>query len=192
MKKSLMFVAVMLFALLAGCAAPVVVSSVTVFQSWKNDDIEKTYRMEASRGQANNLEFNNYAGLLDNQLQRFGFVLVDKDPAIKVRMTYGTSPRIISSWEPAPFSRPYYGPYGFRSWPSYGPDWQSVVDTAYTHRLEVTIVRVADGKNIYTVRSRLNSDSPELSLSMRYLIESAFQRFPGQNGVTETVSVPVR
>lgn len=193
MKKSLILFAVVLtaLALLAGCAAPSVVSSVTVFQSLPGNESHKTYMVEATPEQRNNLEFNNYATLLERQLQRFGFVMVKKDPELKVRLTYGTTQTVASSLEPTPFYDPFYGPYGYRRGWFYGNEWQSVVDTLYLHQMEVTIGRASDGKNIYTVRARLLSANPELSLSMGYLMESAFQRFPGKNGETEKVSLPV-
>jgi len=141
--------------------------------------------VEATPEQANNLEFNSYVTLLNQQLQRLGFSMVTKDPALKVSLKFGTSQTVASTLEPVP-----YGPYGYRHGPY--PAWQTAVDTFYMHEMEVSINQANDGKNIYTVRTRLLSPSPELSLSMEYLMESAFLNFPGKNGATETVTLPAR
>lgn len=189
MKKMLVVLTLSVLALLAGCGAPNVVSSVTVFhamaqaQPTTGSQSSHTYMIEASPEQANNLEFNSYVTLLNEQLQRVGYVMVNKDPALKVSLKYGTSQTVASTQEPMP-----YGPYGFRR--GAYPAWQTSVDTYYMQQMEVAISEVSDGKNIYTVRTRLLSASPELSLAMEYLMESAFQTYPGKNGMTETVSIP--
>ena len=172
MKRICILCAVFLTALLAGCVAPTVVSNVTVFHSLTGTESNKSYMIEASPEQANNLEFNSYVTMLNQELKRLGYVMVNKDPALKVTFKYGTSQTVASTLEPVP-----YGPYGFRHGGMY-PAWQTSVDTYYMHQMEVSINQAADGKNIYTVRTRLLSGSPELSLSMEYLIESAFQNIP--------------
>lgn len=181
MKRIFIILAVVATALLTGCAAPGVVSNVTVFHSLSGNETNKTYMIEATPEQANNLEFNAYAGLLNQALQRHGYTMVTKDPALKVSMKYGTSQTVASTQEPVPYGYYHRGMY---------PAWQTSVDTYYMQQLEVSMNQVADGKNVYTVRTRLVSASPELSLSMDYLIDSAFQNFPGKNGTTETVTLP--
>lgn len=192
MRRFFVVLVVLVTAFLAGCAAPNIVSSVTVFHSLSGSESNKTYMVEATPEQANNLEFNSYVTLLNQELQRHGFAIVNKDPELKVNLKYGTTPTITSTMEPVPLDG-YYG-FGFGYGYGYGyapyPAWQSAVDTVYMHQMEVSINQAADGKNIYSVRTRLLSASPELSQSMSYLIESAFQNFPGKNGSTETVSLP--
>lgn len=183
MKRILILLAVCITALLSGCVAPTVVSNVTVFHSLTGLENNKTYMVEATPEEANNLEFNSYVTILNQQLQRHGFVMVNKDPNLKVSLRFGTSQTVASTQEPVPAYGPYrHGPY---------PAWQTSVDTFYMHQLEVSINQANDGKNLYTVRARLVSTSPEMSQSMDYLMESAFQRFPGKNGATETVTLPV-
>jgi len=183
MRRILVVAAVIFAAFLAGCAAPAVVSNVTVFHSLTGSENNKTYMIEATPEQANNLEFNSYVTYLNQELQHHGFTMVSKDPALKVSLKFGTSQTVASTQEPVPAYGYYrHGPF---------PAWQTSVDTFYMHQMEVSINQAADGKNIYTVRTRLLSSSPELSQSMDYLIESAFQNFPGKNGMTETVSLPV-
>ena len=185
MRKVFILIALCLTALLTGCAAPSVVSNVTVFHSLNGIQNNKTYMVEATPDQANNLEFNSYVTILNQELLRHGFVMVNKDPGLKVSLKYGTPQTVASTQEPVPFYGPYE--YGYGAYPA----WQTSVDTYYMQQMEVSMNQVADGKNVYTVRTRLLSASPELSLSMDYLMESAFQNFPGKNGVTETVTVPV-
>lgn len=186
MKKVIIVCALLMATLLAGCGTPNVVSSVTVFHALETTGLQRnqTYMIQASPEQANNLEFNSYVTLLNQELQRLGYVMVNKDPVLKVSLNYGTSQTVASTQEPMP-----YGPYGFRFGGGY-PAWQTSVDTYYMHQIEVQINQIADGKNIYTVRTRLLSSSPELSLAMDYLMQSAFQNYPGKNGQTETVSLP--
>jgi len=183
MKRIFVVVAILAAAILTGCAAPSVVSNVTVFHSLSGNETSanKTYMIEATPDQANNLEFNQYTAMLNQELQRLGYSMVAKDPALKVSLKYGTSQTVASTQEPVPYGYYRHGPY---------PVWQTSVDTYYMQQLEVSINQVADGRNIYTVRTRLMSANPELSLSMDYLIESAFQNFPGKNGTTETVTLP--
>jgi len=183
-RRIFVVLSVLLAALLVGCVTPTVVSNVTVFHAITGAETNKTYMVEATPEQANNLEFNSYVTLLNQQLQHRGFVLVTKDPALRVSLTYGTSQTVASTQEPVP-----YGPYGFRRGPY--PIWETSIDTYYMHQMEVSINQIADGKNIYTVRTRLLSASPEMSQSMEYLMESSFQNFPGKNGMTETVVLPV-
>ena len=171
---------------LAGCATPTVMSNVTVFNSLNGMETNKTYMVEATPEQANNLEFSTYVAQLTQELQHYGYTMVAKDPALKVSLNYGTTTTVASSLQPSAL----YGMYGVHRGGYYGPAWQTAVDTVYLHQVEVAISRVADGKNIYTVRTRLFSDNPELSLSMEYLMDSAFQHFPGKNGSTETVALP--
>ena len=185
MRKILSLLAILLITLLAGCAAPSVVSNVTVFQSLTGTETNKTYMVEATPEQANNLEFNSYVTMLNQQLQLRGFTMVTKDPALKVSLKFGTTQTVASTQEPVPT----FGPYGYFFEPY--STWQTSVDTYYLHQMEVSINQANDGKNIYTVRTRLLSPNPELSLSMEYLMESSFQRFPGKNGTTETVTLPL-
>lgn len=184
MRRIYMLMAVCLTVLLTGCVAPTVVSNVTVFHSLTGAENNKTYMVEATPDQANNLEFNSYVTILNQELQRLGFTMVTKDPNLKVSLKFGTSQTVASTQEPVP-----YGPWGYRH--GAYPAWQTSVDTFYMQQMEVSINQASDGKNVYTVRSRLLSANPEMSLSMDYLMESAFQNFPGKNGMTETVVLPV-
>jgi Domain of unknown function (DUF4136) len=184
-KRLFILLAVCASALLTGCITPTVVSNVTVFHSLTGAETNKTYMVEATPEQANNLEFNSYVTMLNQELQRLGYSMVTKDPKYKVALKFGTSQTVASTLEPVPA----YGPYGFRHGPY--PAWQTAVDTYYMHQLEVSINQAGDGKNVYTVRARLVSVSPEMSQSMDYLMESAFQTFPGKNGATEAVTLPV-
>lgn len=182
MQRIFILLAVCLSVFLTGCVTPTVVSNVTVFHSLTGAETNKTYMIEATAEQANNLEFNSYVAILNQELQRLGFSMVAKDPQLKVSLKFATSPTVASTPEPVPA-------YGFRHGPY--PAWQTTVDTYYMHQLEVSMNQAADGKNVYTVRARLVSPSPEMSQSMDYLMESAFQTFPGKNGLTETVTLPV-
>jgi len=184
-KRLFILLAVCATALLTGCVTPTVVSNVTVFHTLTGAEANKTYMVEATPEQANNLEFNSYVMMLNQELQHRGYVMVTKDPQYKVSLTFGTSQTVATSLEPVPL----YGPYGFRHGPY--PAWQTAVDTLFMHQLEVTISQASDGKNVYMVRARLQSTSPEMSQSMDYLMESAFQTYPGKNGATEPVILPV-
>jgi hypothetical protein len=186
-RRIIVVLSIVATALLGGCVTPTVVSNVTVFHAITGAETNKTYMVEATPEQANNLEFNSYVTMLNQELQRRGFVLVTKDPALRVSLTYGTSQTVATTQEPMP-----YGPYGygFRRGPYPYPGWVPSVDTYYMQQMEVSINQVKDGKNIFTVRTRLLSASPEMSQSMEYLMESSFLNFPGRNGTTETVTLP--
>ena len=189
MKLSLLktpFLLLIFTVLLAGCAAPNVVSNVTIFHNLTGSETDKTYMIEATTEQSNNLEFSSYVMLLNQQLQRLGYNMVTKNPSLKVTLQYGTTPTLASTLVAAPA----FGAYGFRHGGYWGSSWQTAVDTVFMHHMEVSIIRVSDNKDINSVRSRLVSASPELSQSMDYLIESAFKGYPGKNGTTETIALP--
>ena len=196
MKRSLFLCVAALVLLLSGCASTVV-TRVTAFHHLSGSETEKSYTVVAGTGQANDLEYANYVTMLNQQLQRHGFILDDKNAALKVSLNYGTTPALVRTLEPDPMRyRYWYGPY--RRSPFYDPfwspfrndDWRVAVESRYQHQIDVAISRAADGKNIYSVRARTMSNDPELSDSMDYLMDSAFQHFPAKNGVTESVVLP--
>ena len=172
---------------LTGCAVPNVMTNVTVFHNLNGSETEKSYAIEAEEQQKNNLEFINYANLLNHRLQQLGYIQATSNPALKVKLNYSTAQTVSSTLYPTPFYG-FYGRHGYCC----GPTAQTIVDTLYMHKVEVVINRAKDSSNIYQVRSFLLSSNPELSLSMDYLLESAFAHYPGKNGVTETVAIPYR
>ena len=187
----------------AGCATPppVVRTQVTAFNQWAALPAEKTYVFGRTLELQNSLELKSYEDIVRDELILQGFAEV-ADPA-QARMTVTLRPaiatrevRVSDPWQGYPFWRPY-GWYGGRPFGWYDPYWgfppaNDYLVTVYRKKLELDIdARGATGKRLYegTVQSDGGSDS--LGAVMPYLIRSLFTDFPGNNGVTKRIDVPI-
>lgn len=208
MKKLLTYWAAAAVILLSGCASTIS-SQVTTFHEWPTDMKEKTYALEAAPGQEMNPEYNHYAELLRSKLLSQGFI-ESKDSGnstLKVTMEYGTlltdmqlsSPYWSLNNDPfwqMHYSRVYrrsgiFYPYYFgRPGSFYAAPEVSAV-RYFLHQLAVTITDRKSGKKLANIKVSSEQANPEISMSMPYLLESAFIEFPGQNGRTSNIELPV-
>ena len=203
--KRYLFTAVLAFSmLLTGCATTYS-SQVSVFHEWPENKQDKSYILERQPTQENDPEYKFYEEELRTQLGLHGFkeITVGATPALKIGMKYATTVselQFTGPWHPAmydPFwgmhfrSPYYYGPYG----PYFGRRMLGPIDANairyYLHQLEINISDFGDNKKLASIRVSSEQPDPEISKQMPYLIESALKGFPGKNGSTTTVELPL-
>jgi hypothetical protein len=189
-----LFAALSLALLLSGCASTMQ-ANVTQF-TMGPPPAGKNFVVVAEPGQSGSLEFQYYAGLVGAALQDHGFVAAP--PNVKsdlvVLVHYGSAGNHTEIW-----SDPFYA-YGGWGWgrrfgpPMWGPDMES--RTYYAEQLEVQILDGAAWRNnqrsmIYQGRATGDSSVNEISAAVPTLVKALFLHFPGNNGATERVEVPV-
>ena len=194
-------------ALLAGCALGprLVRTEVTNFNEWTALPADRTYTFARTLEFQNSLEVRSYEDLVRDELALQGFRLVAEPAQANLLVTLRpsvttTQLRVRDSWGYDPFSGPFggYGFYGrrFGSW--YDPYWSSfdhfnsyAVDIAH-RRFELDIdSRTMAGKRYYEGRVESVSDAPSLGAIAPYLVRALFVDFPGGNGQTRRVDVPM-
>ena len=190
--------------LLSGCAGIVVRSEVTAFHEAGADFGDKTYTFSHDARQDQDLEYRNYEDLVRGELQRLGFA--EKAGAgLQVGMRYQVDARdmrvveqvVVDPWYGPGFGRlryPYgvYGPYADPFW--FGPPVVQPVERRfvnYGRRLEITIARAADHRNLYQVIVHSQGQNPSLAAVMPAMVQSAFTDFPGASGVPRVLEVKV-
>lgn len=207
MRRFLSATAISLGMLLSGCATTFT-GQVTTFHEWPQQLSSTSYIVERLPAQENNPEYKVYEEELRQQLGLHGFqeVATGATPALKVNMQYATSPSEIQysmPWGPSMmdpywrlhFSRAYqfypYSPYYFGS-PFYMLRTSDVtVRRYYLHQLEISISDFSNGNKLADIKASTEQLNPNITESMPYLIESALKNFPGQNGSTTNVEIPL-
>jgi hypothetical protein len=198
---------VLLCAALAGCASTIR-SEVTAFHEWPVDLGNRSFSFARTPEQENDLEYRSYESLVRNELARLGFSEANPAQAagLKVGIQYSLSARDVRVVEPVftdPFYGPAWGPFfgprwshaGFYS-PFYDPFWYAqptqMIERnfqVFTRRLRIPISRSADGKMLYDVTVNSEGTNGSLPAVMPYLVRSAFEDFPGKNGVPRRVEL---
>jgi len=161
------------------------------------------------------LEFQRYAGIVAQQLQARGYqpaasaqsanmvvqlgysldhgqVRVESDPFYGSRFGYG-------GFGYSPFFYPRFGRYGFGSPFYYGWDdpffyGGAGIDSWVEYRSEVDLhIRAAGtGQPLFDGRAQARSYTNRLDVLVPNLVEALFTGFPGQNGETVKITIPVR
>lgn len=197
---------------LAGCATTIR-SEVTAFQEWPADAAGESFAFAPTAAQENDLEYRRYQGLVREQLLRLGLTDAGetRKPQLKVTLDYGIEGRTVRVTEPVmldpgwygppPFYDPYFGRpwhYGFPG-PFYDPFWfpppvvvpREVEYELFTRRLHIGIARAADGRMLYQVTVKSEGRIGSLTTVMPVLIRAAFADFPGPNGTTRQIDLPL-
>lgn len=208
--------AALIVAVLSGCATTFS-SQVTTFQEWPNTAPTKTYVLDRTTEQENDLEYKQYADQLREKLSQLGLTeaAATETPALSVKMAYATAVTAVKFtgayygarsyfyYDPIwrlHYSRfysrsPFYYPYGYSRFggPFGGPYFGSDLDGRryYLHQLAVTISEKSSGKKLFDVRASTEQSDPEIVEQIPFLLSSAFQNFPGENGKTVTVDIPL-
>src|SRR5437899_7990160 len=112
MKRCLSIIIIAGSVALSGCATGIVKSKVTVFHAWPMDLADKSFVVERSQEQQNNLEHGSYENLVRNELQRLGFRDATPAPAAKltVAIDYSKSARDVKVVQPVVVDPFWYGP----------------------------------------------------------------------------------
>ena len=212
MKKILCSMVAAATLLLSGCASTFT-SQVTTFHEWPNDLKGKSFTVETMPGQENDPEFKFYAAMLGERLQGLGFNnskdLSSSD--LKVVMEYGTllsemhlpmalwGTRFDPFWQihfshfyrRSAFYYPYYSPYYFGRSNPYFMMSDYTATRYFLHQLAVSISDRKSGKTLANIKVSTEQISPRISKQMPYLLDSAFKEFPGENGRTSEIKLPI-
>ena len=224
MKRLMIIGAVLVAAMLGGCATTIR-SDVTTFHQWPAQLQDKSYGFEAPPPQDDTLELRSYQNLVRAELAKLGFqeAAHGQKPALTVSMRFTTtdlplrqlrpsyygpafssfyySPRVV--WVPT--RRGYvpryvyggYGAFGRPGWgnPFYDPwfddpfgGYQEVVRHHYKRELQVSI-KSAAGQRLFDVTVHNTSRDPSTPAIMPALVQSAFEGFPGPNGVSRQIEL---
>ena len=196
-----------LLAGLSGCATtpPVMHTQVTTFNQWTQVPADKSYVFGRTLEFQNSLELKRYEDIVRDELTLKGFKEAANPAQAKLTVTLRPSissrdVRVRDPWPADPFWRPYgwYGSrFGHRPFGWYDPYWSfprysDYSVTVYRHRLELDIdARGAEQKRLYEGRVESDGDTDSLLPVMPYLIRALFTEFPGNNGATRRIDVPI-
>ncbi len=191
--------------LLASCATgpQLLRTQVTTFNEWSALPAEKTYVFARTLEFQNSLELKSYEDIVRDELTLQGFKLAT-DPGraqlvVTLRPSISTTQvRVRDPWPADPFRGPYGGWYGRRGFGGYDPFWafpdaySDYTIDVYRRRLELDIdSKTIVGKRYYEGRVESTGDTGELPAVMPYLIRALFTDFPGNNGQTRRVDIPI-
>ncbi|MGI9024365.1 MAG: DUF4136 domain-containing protein [Burkholderiaceae bacterium] len=189
---------------LVGCATgpQLLRTQVTTFNEWSALPAEKTYVFARTLEFQNSLELKSYEDIVRDELTLQGFKLATDPGRAQLVVTLrpsisSTQVRVRDPW-PDPFWRPYGGWYGRRGFGWYDPYW-SFPDSfsdytidVFRRRLELDIdSKTVASKRYYEGRVESTGETDGLPAVMPYLIRALFTDFPGNNGQTRRVDVPV-
>jgi hypothetical protein len=197
--------------LLSGCASSIR-SEVTAFHEWPADLQNKTYVIEAPPVQEDTLELRNYQNLVRGELAKLGFqdVGASGNPGLKVELRFVTTDipvRVVTVTEPffMPMYHSYYVPrrggfhrrphIGYRFSPFYSPymygmpQYEESIRHTYKRELNVVIRAVPSGKPMFDVTVHNSSRTRSTPKIMPALVRTAFNGFPGPNGVARRVDL---
>lgn len=208
MKKNLFSLITACVLFCSGCASTIT-SQVTAFHEWPNDLKEKSFTIEAMPGQENDPEYKLYASMLREKLKSLGFT-AGKDlnsSDLKVVMEYDT---LLSEMQlPLPFWAARYDPFWqihysrfYRRPGVFYPYYFGRLNNFYAmpdfnltryflHQLAISIAHQKSGKTLANIKVSTEQISPRISKQMPYLIDSAFKEFPGENGRTYEINLPI-
>jgi len=186
--------------LLAACQS-VMDTDVTRFHTTMPPVTGQTYTIQPEGPQIGSLEFLSYAGLAADALNRQGLIAAAPDgpPAqLVVLLHYGSAgskTEVYSDIQPA------FG--GWRSWGGWGVGGSFPIyedrTSSYTVFYQMLEVAIFDGPQwragtrlpMFQGRAIGQTGSKELNPAMPYLVEALFQTFPGTNGQTVHVRIPL-
>jgi hypothetical protein len=197
----------LLLAGLAACATPFK-ADVSRFQSQLPGPEGQTFAVVADDpALAGGLEFNQYADLVEAQMERLGYTEASpQDATLLVRFDYGVDngrERVRTTGFRDPFYDPWYGyyrPYYYgrsafhRGWhygfydPWFdGPEVRSY--TIYTSGIDMKIDRAADGERLFEGKAQAVSTSNRLQYLVPNLVDAMFTDFPGNSGEDVRITI---
>jgi len=202
----------------ARLAAPFLLLAVTACATPFRADVARFQQLPPPNGQSffitssdpelrGGLEFQQYAGLVAQELQQFGYVQASDpasaDLAVSFRYDVDNGREKIVSDGPG-FGGYGYGGFGYYGrrglyspyyWGFYdpfifGPGYNDVSSfTVYTSALDLKIDRVADNVRLFEGKAEAQSRSKNLQYLVPNLVDALFTEFPGQSGETVRISI---
>lgn len=194
--------ALALILLLSACTNPIVQADVTRFNDMPPAQT-RSFTIVPDAGQVASLEFQDYATQVANALAAQGWrpIAPGGTPDTSVAVHWGLGPPDTVTWQ-SPSS--VYSGFGWGGGPNYYyggasfydpfPYWESRSITYYPKWLSVQITDVRPGvrKVLFEGRAVAEGTRREIAPVMPYLVQALFTGFPGANGTTVRVNVPVR
>lgn len=200
--------ALLLILFVAGCTTPIVKADVTRFHVMSAAP-PRSFTIVPEPGQAGSLEFQNYAEMVAAGLAAQGWRPVapgggEADTVVSVRWGVG-QPNTVTWNSPSSV----YGGYGWggggRSFHGAGmgfpfgdpfPYWETRSATYFPKWLAVEIAdararKAGDRRILFEGRAISEGARRELAPVMPYLVRALFTGFPGANGTTVRVELPV-
>ena len=185
---------------LAGCGPTLVRADVTRFTTLPPGGSGESFAMAPDAEQKGSLEFQHYAGLVAGQLIQRGWRPAPggaNADMVVILHWGGGSPGTVVSEVPADWGAwggpgPWYG----GGIPGPYPDWDVATETVWPKWLTVeiddgTAWRAKDRRPVFESRATTSTHSQAIAPVMPYLIQAVFTNFPGGNGQTVRVNVPV-
>ncbi len=193
-------------ALIAGCALgpQIVHTQVTNYNEWATLPADRSFAFSRTLEYQSSLELKSYEDIVRDELTLKGFQYVPDASQANLIVTLRPSStttrlRVRDPWFD-PFWYPYGGFYGRRTfgWYGYDPYWSSF-DSFYSspvdvvnRRLEMDIdSKSTSGKRYYEGRVETSSNADSFKAVVPYLVQALFVDFPGNNGQTRQVDVPI-
>ena len=192
-------------ATLAGCAfgPQFVRTEVTSYNEWAALPADRSFTFARTLEYQSSLEVKSYEDIVRDELVLKGFKYTGEPAQANMIVTLrpsvtGTRVRVRDPWPVDPFWGPY-GFYGRRGFGWYDPYWSFYNDFNYStvdvfHRkLEMDIdSRATAGKRYYEGRVETTTQTESMQEVVPYLVRALFVDFPGNNGQTRRVDVPVQ
>lgn len=200
----------MVVALLQGCATALD-TTVTAFHQSEVSWAGKRFAIVPDGSQRDSLEFQSYAALVSQGLQKNGLVALGPSASgaadVDVRLHYKAEelrPLVYSTpyygygafgplWGPYPY---YYGPYYARApyWPmAYGVVGAETREyRSWRRELKVDIGKPGESGRQFEATAASDGANASLVQVMPALVEAIFHDFPGPNGQVRHVQVELR
>ena len=183
----------LLLLLLLGACQERIFADVTRYYTLPPPPYSQTFAILPEDFQVGDLQLQAVGAHVTAALQAYGFRLAEPGgppPDYMVYMHYGPAgarTQIVDFGTPS-----FGGPYGRR--PYYYPDYRSY--TLYAYFLDVGMLdgpawRRGEKQNAFQGRAIAETGVREFNLVMPYLVQALFKDFPGANGQTVRVTVPV-
>ena len=144
----------------------------------------------------NSLEFEHYAAMIREHLQKIGYKPVTEPDSAELvaAVDYAVSAartetrREAGAYAYYHFHHGYiYDPFyfGYRNyWPM-----DTITYTVFDRTLKMNIERVDDGKVMFEGRVRSSGRDNEIAEIMPYMITALFNNYPGESGITKVVTI---
>jgi len=183
---------------LAGCGPTLVRADVTRFTTLPPAGRGESFAVAPDQGQKGSLEFQHYADLVVAQLIQRGWrpAGANADAVVLLHWGGGTPSTVVSEvptdWGAWGGPGPWYG----GGIPGPYPDWDVVTETLWPKWLTVEIDdgpawRAKDRRPVFEGRATTATSNQAIAPVMPYLIQALFTNFPGANGQTVRVNLPV-
>ncbi len=212
------------FALLVmnNCGGMRIESYVTTFHKITPSAEQTLYAFKPFSSQKNSLEYEAYAGYINQQLRKYNYILTSPSKAsVLVQFDYS-----IDNGKAVNYSIPTWGKTGISSsntystgntygtlntygntatysgnnsysstttyTPTYGvTGYRTGTTTHYTRNLFLKILDKKTNEVIYNAKVSSQGRSGQISAVMPYLVKSLFKDFPGKNGSSHEVTLPL-